>query len=110
MSIGGRGTLASPWPLKTVGRYWPFAPTVFDYTRRAMPLTAPQSLSDREVYGLIAYLLWRNGVISATQRLDRTSLSRVRMPNREGFVTLAPRGFDGNIDGAGSPKQRKYRP
>jgi S-disulfanyl-L-cysteine oxidoreductase SoxD len=95
---GGRGSLTSAKPIKTVASYWPYAPPLFDYIRRAMPLTEPQSLTDDEVYGLVAYLLSIDGIVAADARLDEASLSRVRMPNRDGFVSLADRQFDGNID------------
>jgi cytochrome c len=108
--VGGRGSLTSAKPLKTVGSYWPYGTTLFDYVRRAMPLTAPQSLADREVYGLVAYLLWRNGVVAANTRLDRESLPRVRMPNRDGFVSLEPFAFDSNVERVGSKKLQGDRP
>jgi cytochrome c len=71
---------------------------LFDYIRRAMPLTAPQSLTDAEVYGLVAYLLSIDGIVAADARLDGAALSRVDMPNRRGFVSLQARRFDGNVD------------
>ncbi len=83
---GGQGTLASARPVKTVGSFWPFATTVFDYVRRAMPFNAPQTLADDEVYALTAYLLHLNGIVPATAVMDAESLPRVRMPNRDGFV------------------------
>jgi mono/diheme cytochrome c family protein len=95
---GGVGTLASAKPIRTVASYWPYAPTIFDYVRRAMPLTAPQSLTDDEVYGLVAYLLSVDGIVSAETRLDANSLPRIEMPNRKGFVSLEHDDFDGNID------------
>ena len=96
--VGGQGTLTSPKPIRTVGSYWPYAPTLFDYIRRAMPLSAPQSLEDREVYGLVAYLLSINGIVADTATLDRASLLRIRMPNRDGFASLERQDFDGNIE------------
>ncbi|MGK6324131.1 c-type cytochrome [Sphingomonas sp. DT-51] len=95
---GGIGTLASPKPIRSVTSYWPYAPTLFDYIRRAMPLTAPQSLTNDEVYGLTAYLLSLDGIVPADTRMDAAALSRVTMPNRNGFVSLEARDFDGNID------------
>lgn len=95
---GGIGTLGSPTPIRTVASYWPFAPTAFDYIRRAMPLTAPGSLADDEVYALVAYLLSIDGIVPANTRLDATRLSHVRMPNRGGFISLEDRGFDGNVE------------
>ncbi|MFM0397508.1 c-type cytochrome [Paraburkholderia phytofirmans] len=84
--IGGQGTLTSAKPKRTVGSYWPYATTLFDYIRRAMPYTAPESLSPDEVYALSAYLLNQNGIVPANTRLDAASLPRVVMPNRDGFV------------------------
>jgi cytochrome c len=95
---GGAGTLSTAKPIMTVSSYWPYAPPLFDYIRRTMPLTAPQSLEDREVYGLVAYLLSLGGVVGVDTRLDARSLARIRMPNRDGFVSLADQGFDGNIE------------
>jgi S-disulfanyl-L-cysteine oxidoreductase SoxD len=84
--VGGRGTLTSAKPVKTIGSFWPYATTVFDYIRRAMPFNAPQSLADDEVYALTAYLLFLNGVVEETTVLDAQTLADVRMPNRDGFV------------------------
>lgn len=95
---GGVGSLGSPKPVKTVASYWPYATTLFDYVRRAMPLTEPQSLTDREVYGLVAYLLSIDGIVPPDATLDAQSLPAVRMPNRAGFVSLEPNGFDGNVE------------
>lgn len=69
-----------------MGSYWPYATTLFDYIRRAMPYNAPESLSADEVYALSAFLLNRNGIVPADTRLDAASLPRVAMPNRDGFV------------------------
>ncbi|WP_442680457.1 c-type cytochrome [Sphingomonas sp. ASY06-1R] len=95
---GGVGSLASDKPIKTVASYWPYAPTLFDYIRRAMPLTAPQSLSDQDVYSLVAYLLSIDGIVAGDARLDGPSLARIRMPNRNGFVSLERTRFDGNVE------------
>lgn len=84
--VGGRGTLASAKPKRTIGSYWPYATTLFDYIRRAMPYNAPESLSADDVYALCAFLLNQNGVVPANTRLDARSLPAVRMPNRDGFV------------------------
>jgi cytochrome c len=84
--VGGEGTLASPKPVKTVGSYWPYAPTLFDYIRRAMPMNAPQSLSDTDVYAVSAYVLHLNGLLAADATLDAKSLSAIKMPNRDKFV------------------------
>lgn len=85
--VGGQGTLASPKPIRTVGSYWPYAPTLFDYIRRAMPQHAPQSLSNEDVYAVSAYILSLNGIVPANAVLDAKSLATIKMPNRDGFVS-----------------------
>jgi mono/diheme cytochrome c family protein len=82
---GGMGTLASDKPVKTVGSYWPYATTLYDYIRRAMPLNAPQSLSNEDVYAVSGYVLFLNGLVPETATVDGKSLAAVKMPNREGF-------------------------
>ena len=88
--IGGRGTLVgnSPEkaPVKTVESYWPYATTLFDYIKRAMPLTAPNSLSNPQVYALCAYILARARIVPDDAVMDAASLAKVRMPNRDGFI------------------------
>jgi cytochrome c len=87
---GGRGTLEpGQAPVKTVGSFWPYATTVFDYVRRAMPLNEPKSLRDEEVYAVVAYILWLNGVIGENDTMDAQTLPAVRMPNRDGFVRFS---------------------
>jgi mono/diheme cytochrome c family protein len=83
---GGLGTLATPKPVRTVGSYWPYAPTLFDYIRRAMPQNAPQSLSNDDVYAVSAYILNLNGLLAADATLDAKTLSAIKMPNRSMFV------------------------
>ena len=95
---GGVGSLTSAKPVKTVASYWPYATTIFDYVRRAMPLTQPQSLTNPEVYGLVAYLLSVDGIVPPGTRLDALSVPKLKMPNRDGFVSLEPARFDGNIE------------
>jgi mono/diheme cytochrome c family protein len=87
---GGVGTIASSKPVKTPVSYWPTATTIFDYVRRAMPVNAPQSLTNDEVYAVTAYLLSIDGVVPKDTVLDAKSLPRVNMPNREGFVRWWP--------------------
>ncbi len=82
---GGAGTLATPKPIKTVGSYWPYATTLYDYIHRAMPLGSAQSLSPDEVYAVTAYVLSLNGIVAADATLDAKSLASVKMPNRQGF-------------------------
>ncbi|MGH7165336.1 MAG: c-type cytochrome [Nitrospiraceae bacterium] len=84
--VGGRGTLATPEPVKTVGSYWPEATTLYDYIYRAMPYTAPQSLTPEEVYSLVAWILFRNGIVPEGAVMDARTLPAVQMPNRLGFV------------------------
>jgi cytochrome c len=84
--VGGQGTLASSNPVKTVGSYWPYATTLFDYIRRAMPYPTPGSLSDDETYALVAYILNLNGIVPADAKLDRNNLPKIQMPNRDGFI------------------------
>lgn len=83
---GGHGTITTELPVRTVGSYWPYATTVFDYIRRAMPYTDPGSLDADEVYALTAYLLYINGIVDAEDRIDAESLPAVRMPNQDSFV------------------------
>jgi cytochrome c len=88
--VGGQGSLGpGQAPVKTIGSFWPYATTVFDYVRRAMPLNEPKSLSDDEVYAVVAYLLQLNGVIGANDTIDAQTLPAVRMPNRDGFVRFS---------------------
>ena len=84
--VGGAGTLSSQKPVKTMGSYWPYATTLYDYVRRAMPFYAPQSLSPQEVYAVVAWLLYQNGILAEDSILDVQSLAVIRMPNRDGFV------------------------
>ena len=71
---------------RTIGNYWPFATTLFDYVRRAMPFDSPGSLSDEEVYSAVAFLLYLNDIIAEDQIVDATSLPSVQMPARGDFV------------------------
>ena len=72
--------------MKTVGSYWPYATTLFDYVRRAMPFQELKSLTSDEVYAVSAYILNLNGIIGPNDVLDAQSLPKVRMPNRDGFI------------------------
>ncbi|WP_299592728.1 cytochrome c [uncultured Tateyamaria sp.] len=87
---GGIGTLTLDAHEKTVGSYWPYSTTVFDYIRRAMPYFAPGSLTDEEVYAVTAYLLHVNGIISENFVLDADTLPAIQMPNRDGFISHWP--------------------
>ena len=87
---GGMGTLATKTPVRTVGSYWPYATTLFDYVRRAMPITNPLSLTDEETYAVTAYVLYLNGIIGEDVAMDAQSLPQVKMPNRDGFISDWP--------------------
>jgi cytochrome c len=82
---GGQGSLTSDKPLRTVGSYWPYATTLFDYIRRAMPFSAPGSLDADQSYAAVAYILYLNGIVPDGTVLDAKSLPAIRMPNRDGF-------------------------
>jgi mono/diheme cytochrome c family protein len=84
--VGGQGTLATDNPIKTVGSFWPYATTVFDYIRRAMPYTSPGSLSADDTYAVVAYILNLNGIVRADAKLDEENLPKIEMPNRDGFI------------------------
>jgi mono/diheme cytochrome c family protein len=84
--VGGQGTLTTSKPVQTVGSYWPYAPTLFDYIRRAMPQSAPESLGNDDVYAVSAYILYLNGLIPADTTLDAGALRAIKMPNRNMFV------------------------
>jgi S-disulfanyl-L-cysteine oxidoreductase SoxD len=87
--VGGQITGDGP-AVKTVGSYWPYATTLFDFTRRAMPWTAPKSLTDNEVYAVTAHILRLNNIIGDNDVIDAKTLPQVKMPNREGFIPLYP--------------------
>jgi S-disulfanyl-L-cysteine oxidoreductase SoxD len=89
---GGTGTLATKTPVRTVGSYWPYATTLFDYVRRAMPLNNPLSLTDDEVYAVSAYVLSLNGIIGEDVAMNAQTLPQVKMPNRDGFISDWPQG------------------
>lgn len=84
--VGGQGTLKNPAPIKTVGSFWPYAPTVFDYVRRAMPYDRPGSLNADEIYAVTAYLLNLNGIVAADAVMSADTLPKVQMPNRNDFT------------------------
>ena len=85
---GGHEALTSEYPDKNIGTYWPYATTIFDFVRRAMPMDAPESLSDDQVYALSAYLLFRNGIIGEHDEMNAQTLAAVKMPNRDGFIWI----------------------
>jgi mono/diheme cytochrome c family protein len=88
--VGGIGTLTGEHaPVKTVGSFWPYATTLFDYVRRAMPFNAPRSLSNDEVYAVCAYILQLNGIIGENAVMNAQTLAKVQMPNRDGFIPFS---------------------
>src|SRR3989475_2559750 len=88
--VGGQGTLPGDKPpVKTVGSFWPHATTVFDYVRRAMPHNESKSLTNDEIYAVVAYILNLNGIIADNDTMDALTLRKVKMPNRDGFVTFS---------------------
>jgi len=85
--VGGQGSLAGDKPpIKTVGSFWPYATTMFDYVRRAMPYNESKTLSADEIYAVVAYVLNLNGVIGDTDVINAQTLPHVKMPNRDGFI------------------------
>lgn len=88
---GGLGTIHSKMPVKTVGSYWPYATTLFDYIRRAMPFQAPGSLTNDEMYALTAYILYLNEIVAIDTKIDSKSLPEIQMPNGNNFVWAVPK-------------------
>ncbi|MCZ6712143.1 MAG: cytochrome c [Gammaproteobacteria bacterium] len=84
--VGGHGSLTSDRPQKTIGSYWPYATTLFDYVRRAMPYQTPGSLGNDELYAVTAYLFYLNGIIEENKVLNAETLPEIKMPNRDNFV------------------------
>ena len=88
--VGGRGTLTTPTPVLTVGSYWPFATTIYDFINRAMPRDAEGTLTPNEVYSLTAFLLFKNDIIKDTDVMDSKTMVELQMPNRNGFYPAIP--------------------
>ncbi len=84
--VGGKGTLTSLRPMMTAGSYWPFATTIFDYIRRAMPRLQEGTLKPDEVYSITAFILYRNDIIKEDDVIDAKTLPKIKMPNRNGFI------------------------
>jgi S-disulfanyl-L-cysteine oxidoreductase SoxD len=84
--VGGQGTLATDKPVRTIGSFWQYAPTLWSYIHRAQPFDEPGSLTADQVYAVTAYLLYLNGIISEQDVMDAKTLPQVKMPNRDGFV------------------------
>jgi len=85
---GAKHGLTEATPDKTVGNYWPYATTLFDFVRRSMPPAAPGSLSNDQLYAVCAYVLHLNGILSETAEMNATTLPQIKMPNREGFMQV----------------------
>jgi len=83
---GGKGSLKTPKPLKTVGSYWPYATTLWDYINRAMPFDMPETLTHDQVYAASAFVLYLNGLVGEKDVLDAKTLPQIKMPNRDGFT------------------------
>ena len=84
--VGGHNTLQTPKPVRTIGSYWPYATTLYDYIHRAMPFNAPQSLSPDEIYSVVAWLLFQNSIVKEDAVIDARTLPGIVMPNRNGFI------------------------
>jgi cytochrome c len=87
---GGPLDRADRDPVKLIGNYWPYATTIFDFTRRAMPWASPKTLTDNDVYALTAYILSLNKIIGENDVMNAETLPKVKMPNRDGFISKYP--------------------
>jgi len=105
--VGGVGSLASDNPVRTVGSYWPYATSVWDYIHRAMPQNQPGSLSADDTYAVTAFLLSRNKIIDTSDVMDKESLPKVRMPNRDGFIPDARPDTGKSASSASEKKSQK---
>jgi S-disulfanyl-L-cysteine oxidoreductase SoxD len=85
--VGGQGTLKSNKPVRTVGSYWPYATTVWDYIHRTMPYTRPGTLTPNQTYAVTGFVLYLNGIVDEKTELTDKTLPKVKMPNRDGFVS-----------------------
>jgi len=99
-TLAGRGALTDPEPDQTVGNYWPYATTLFDYIRRAMPMDAPATLSNDEIYAVSAYVLYLNRIVPLDAPVNAANLPRIRMPNRDGFI-----GIDAQLPSGEEPQR-----
>ena len=85
---GAQMQLTDEYPEKTIGTFWPYAPTLFDFIRRSKPMMQPGALTDSEVYAATAYLLYLNGIIPEDREMNAATLAGVKMPNRDGFIQV----------------------
>ncbi|MBI79012.1 MAG: cytochrome c [Pseudomonadota bacterium] len=88
---GGHGSLVTDKAVKTIGSYWPYATTIFDYIRRAMPYLSPKSLTNEEAYSLTAYMLYINNIIPEEMIINAETLPMIIMPNKENFIISYPK-------------------
>jgi S-disulfanyl-L-cysteine oxidoreductase SoxD len=88
--VGGQSLTSGIETTKTIANFWPYATTIFDFTRRAMPWPRPRTLSNDEVYALTAFILAQNKIIGGSDVMNAQTLPRVRMPNRDGFIPRFP--------------------
>ncbi len=105
--VGGVGSLATDNPVRTVGSFWPYATTVWDYIHRAMPLNLPGSLSADDTYAVTAFLLNRNKIIQPDEVMSNETLPKVRMPNRDGFIPDARPDVGKDARSSGDTKNQK---
>jgi S-disulfanyl-L-cysteine oxidoreductase SoxD len=94
---GAQMPLTSDYPEQTIGSYWPYATTIFDMTRRSMPMDTPGSLTDDEVYAVTAYLLYINNIVGELEEMNADTLPEVQMPNRNGFINVYERENPGQL-------------
>lgn len=85
---GAQHALTGDPPDKTIGSYWPYATTVFDFTRRSMPLDKPGILNNDQLYAVTAYLLFLNNLVKENDLIDARTLPKIKMPNRDGFIDV----------------------
>jgi cytochrome c len=104
--VGGQGTLNTDKPLKTVGSYWPYPTTIFDYVRRSMPFDHPGTLPVNDIYSVTAHVLFLNAIVGEHDVIDQTTLPKVMMPNRSGFVS-DPRPDVGKPAKSPTPRKKK---
>ena len=89
-AVVGGGPIKDMESAKTIANFWPYATTLFDFTRRAMPWQQPKTLTNDEVYALTAYILALNKLIGETDEMNAKTLPKVKMPNRDGFIIRFP--------------------
>lgn len=85
---GAINKLTDEWPEKTIGTYWPYATTLYDFTRRSMPMNQPGSLTNDETYALVAYMLYLNNLIDENTVMDAEAVNNFQMPNKKGFIKV----------------------